>query len=438
MDFFGRTDQLAKLRALRARADESSQFVILTGRRRVGKTELVKQAFADAPFVYLFVSRKTETELVASFVAETNAVPGLHVSEDVHTISGFFGELFRLAETRPVTVFIDEFQDFFRVNPSAFSTLQGLWDRHRGRARIALVVCGSVHSLMTRIFQDRKEPLYGRGTAFIRLAPFTTSELRGLLARSKRNPAPEDLLSLWAITGGIAKYVELLLDGGATDRDRAIRFVFDADSPFLDEGRLLLSDEFGPDSGTYFTILSAIARGATTRNEIEQAAGRAVGGHLTRLEEDYRLVAKRTPMFAKTSKILRYAIDDPFYLFWFRFAFKYDYMAQIGAWDNLRKIVRRDWDVFTGGALERWFRAKLAESGEWTRLGAWWDRKGENEIDIVAENELDGRAAFFEVKRDARRFDEAALRRKADAFRAATGAFRGCALEYRPHSLDDM
>ena len=84
------------------------------------------------------------------------------------------------------------------------------------------------------------------------------------------------------------------------------------------------------------------------------------------------------------------------------------------------------------------FQLALVESGRFTRIGGWWNRNGENEIDLVAENELDGRAALFEVKRDARRFDEAALRRKADAFLAATGAFRGYALEYRPLSLADM
>ncbi|MBQ7187823.1 MAG: ATP-binding protein [Kiritimatiellae bacterium] len=437
MDFFGRQTQIEKLRSLRAKAKVESQFVILTGRRRVGKTELVKRAFSDEPFVYLFVSRKSEPDLVSSFVAEVNAVGGLHISEDIHTLGAFFEELFRQAEACPVTVFIDEFQDFIRVNPAAFSVLQGLWDRYHGSARLALVVCGSVHSLMTRIFQDRKEPLYGRGTALLRLEPFSPSELRGILARHNPDAAPEDLLSLWAVSGGIAKYVALLMDGGATDRTGMIRFVFDADSPFLDEGRLLLSDEFGHDSGTYFTILSAIARGATSRNEIEQVVGRPVGGHLTRLEEDYRLVEKKTPLFAKSSRIVRYALRDPFYRFWFRFVFRYDYMAQIGAWKNLRRVVLRDWDAFTGLTLERWFHARLAESGEWTRMGAWWDRKG-NEIDIIAENEIEGRAAFFEVKRDIRRYDEIALRRKADIFLSSTGAFRGYALEYRSLSLSDM
>ena len=438
MDFIGRQDKIERLRALRAAADGTSQFVILTGRRRVGKTELVKRAFSDEPFVYLFVARKSEADLVSSFVDEVNAVPDLHMSPDIHTLEGFFKELFLLAKNRRVTVFLDEFQDFLRVAPKAFSILQGLWDRHHDTSRLALVVCGSVNSIMTRIFQDRKEPLYGRGTAFIRLEPFTTEELRGILSARRPSVRPEDILSLWAVTGGVAKYVALLVDAKATDRDGAIRFAFDSDSPFLLEGRMLLGDEFGAEGGTYYTILSAIARGATVRNEIEQATGKPVGGHLTRLENDYRLVAKKLPLFAATSKNLRYSIDDEFLRFWFRFVQHRAYMVEIGAFDALRSLARRDWETFTGPALERWFRAKLAESGEWTRIGAWWDRRGENEIDIVAENELAGRAAFFEVKRDARRFDEVALRRKADAFLAATGTFRGYDLSFGCLSLADM
>ena len=80
----------------------------------------------------------------------------------------------------------------------------------------------------------------------------------------------------------------------------------------------------------------------------------------------------------------------------------------------------------------------MAESGEWTRIGSWWDRKGENEIDIVAENELEERAAFFEVKLSPRRFDPEALRTRADAFLRATGAFRGYRIERRGLSPLDL
>ena len=113
-------------------------------------------------------------------------------------------------------------------------------------------------------------------------------------------------------------------------------------------------------------------------------------------------------------------------------------MVEIGAFDALRTIVRRDWDAFVGIALERWFRTKLAESGEWTRIGSWWDRRGENEIDIVAENELEERASFFEVKLSPSRFDPEALRLRTDAFLRTTGAFSGYRIERRGLSPLDM
>ena len=210
-------------------------------------------------------------------------------------------------------------------------------------------------------------------------------------------------------------------------------------SPFVGEGRAALVEEFGKDYGTYFSILSAVSRGRTDRARIEQTVGREVGGYLTRLETEYGLLAKRQPLFEKSStKSVRYALDDEFFRFWFRFVHKNAYMVEIGAFDALRTIVRRDWVVFAGLALERWFRTKMAESGGWTRIGSWWDRKGENEIDIVAENELEKRAAFFEVKLSPARFDPEALRVRTDAFLRATGAFGGYRIERRGLSPLDM
>ena len=80
-------------------------------------------------------------------------------------------------------------------------------------------------------------------------------------------------------------------------------------------------------------------------------------------------------------------------------------MLEIGANDRLKELVKRDYNEFSGQMLERYFRQKFAESGEWTRIGSWWDRKGGNEIDLIAENELDGRCVACEVKRDKSRID---------------------------------
>ena len=159
MKFFDREDKIEKLRAIRAKSAKESQFTVMVGRRRVGKTELVKTAFGDEDFIYLFVSRKSEVDLVEGFVEEVNRIYPNAISTEVRTLNGFFKELFKLAATRQVTVFIDEFQEFRKVNVSTFSVLQGLWDREHDRVRLNLVVCGSINTLMNKIFLGRKEPL---------------------------------------------------------------------------------------------------------------------------------------------------------------------------------------------------------------------------------------------------------------------------------------
>ena len=438
MKFFDRETQLERLRSIRTQSGRASQFTVLTGRRRVGKTELVKRAFARDGFVYLFVSRTSEPDLVDGFIEEFNRAFPDSLSTEIRTLEGFFREVFKFARNTNLTVFIDEFQDFVRVNPSIFSILQGLWDREHDRCRLNLVVCGSVNSLMNKVFRDRKEPLYGRQTAMMRLEPFTPQTLKEILRFYSPGFTPEDLLALWTFTGGVAKYVALLMDADATTFATMLNAVVAEDSFFLDEGRTLLGDEFGKGYSVYFSILSAIARGATVRNEIEQIVGRQVGGYLTRLEEDYHLVGKIVPFGAANSRITRYRISDPFYRFWFRFVFRYEYMVQSGAFDLLRKVVKRDYPVFSGFALESYFRAKFIESGEWGRVGNWWDRKGGNEIDIIAENELTGKMVVAEVKREKQRIDLDVLKRKFAAFSKVFRMQDGVTPEFLSLSLEDM
>ena len=83
-------------------------------------------------------------------------------------------------------------------------------------------------------------------------------------------------------------------------------------------------------------------------------------------------------------------MDDCFFRFWFRFVHKFDYLNELGRRDRMLELASRDFDVFSGYALERYFSAKLVEEKRCTRIGGWWDRKGENEIDIVCEDEVSG------------------------------------------------
>lgn len=179
------------------------------------------------------------------------------------------------------------------------------------------------------------------------------------------------------------------MDGGSFTWKKMINHVLVLDSPFLDEGKSMLIEEFGKDYGTYFSILSLIARGHTTRSDMENMLKIEIGGYLTKLQNDYGIITRHQPLFAKSStRGVRYELDDIFLRFWFRFIYRYDYMVELGAFDKLRTLVMRDYPTYGGKILEQYFMEVLRDSGRYTRMGNWYDRKGENEIDIIAADDL--------------------------------------------------
>lgn len=317
--------------------------------------------------------------------------------------------------------------------------MQRIWDIYSSQSRINLIVCGSIYSMMSKIFKDKKEPLYNRQTRFMTVRPFAPTVLKEILMEYHSDYTAEDLLALYSFTGGVAKYVQLLVDAGATTKEKMLNQIVKADSIFLGEGKSVLIEEFGKDYGVYFSILSAIARGKTSRSEIENVVGREIGGYLTKLENEYEVIAKKQPLFEKSStKNMRYTIEDNFFTFWFRFIYKYSYMLEIENYESVKTIINRDYETFSGLMLERYFKRVLIERRTYTRIGGWWDRKGENEIDIVAENELNDEATFFEVKRKVGNIDLELLEQKAADFLRATGVFKGYSISCKGLSMDDM
>ena len=440
MRFYDREDELKTLRRIEADSHESARFVVLTGRRRVGKTELVKHAFGEDGFLYFFVGRRSAAELCENYVQEISVKLGMTLPAKFDRIADVVKFVMEIAKTRHVTLVIDEFQELQRVEPGAFADLQRDWDLMHDKVKLNLVVSGSIYRMMNKLFRDRHEPLYGRQTEFLKLKPFSLDTLKEILSDHKRAWTPEDLLALYMITGGVAKYVEILMLNHAYDRDAMLDVVFRPESWFLEEGRVCLADEFGRDYGTYFSILSSIAGGRTRRSEIEQVLGGDLGAYIKNLSEDYELVQRNQPLFAKpNSRNIALKIDDNFFSFWFRFVAHYRYMLEIWANNRLKELVKRDYKVFSGQMLERYFRQKLAESGEWTRIGSWWDRKGENEIDLIAESELDGRSIVCEVKRDKSRIDLDALKAKFALFADAVGGkWKRAKPDFLTLSMEDM
>lgn len=439
MKFYNRERELRNLRSIRKMSLSEGQMTVLVGRRRIGKTQLLLKSTEQQPTLYFFVTRKAENLLCRDFIEEIQTKLNIPVGEYA-SFGKLFEHLLIVAKKRSFNLIIDEFQEFNRINSAVFGEMQKLWDLHKKTSKINLLISGSIYSLMHKIFEDKKEPLFSRAGQIINLKPFNVSVLKRILADYNPNYTHEDLLALYTFTGGVAWYVELFMKHKAFTHKKMIRLLSSEESPFLNEGKNLLIEEFGKDYTIYFSILECIARGLNTRGEIENHLGHIeTGGYLSRLETDFSVIAQQRPLFAKpSSKQVRYAIEDNFLAFWFRFIYKYQNFIEAGAYKLLEDVIRRDYATFSGLMLERYFKSKYKERGKHTDLGRFWDRKGENEIDLIAVNELEKTIEFVEIKRNASRANLSKLESKASHFLQHTETCKRYATSYKVLALENV
>jgi hypothetical protein len=392
MKFYDRESELKQLAEIRRRSfDNHSQMTVVTGRRRIGKTKLIMKSCEDSLSIYLFVSRNNEATLCAQFSDTVRTILSCYVPTGIKSFVELFECIMNLGRTQSFNLIVDEFQELFNINQSILSGIQDVWDRYKDITHVNFIASGSVYTLMHRIFMDYKEPLYGRCDAIIRLKPFSTSVIRQILSDYCPTHSNDDLLALYAITGGVPKYIELLVERGAFRVTDILNCVLDENSIFLEEGTILLATEFGRKYGNYFSILSAIASGINTMSDIAAYVGEAgVGGMLSRLEDDYALIGRKRPILSKErSQNVRYEISDNFLRFWFRYVARYQDLLQLGLNNSLKSIAIADYPVYSGLVLKDWFRRKLGETGSYSQVGSWWNtQRGANvdqcEVDVVA------------------------------------------------------
>ncbi|MDU1892491.1 MAG: ATP-binding protein [Dysgonomonas sp.] len=435
MKFYNRETELELLNSIAERSKSEAQMTVVVGRRRIGKTSLLKRS-EQLPTVYFFVARKSEVLLCEEFVGEIESKLNVKIIGQITQFKDLFLYLMELAKSRNFTLIIDEFQEFFSINPSVYSDMQNIWDSNKEQSKINLILCGSVYSLMKRIFENSKEPLFSRATERIHLKPFDIKTIKEILHDNYPAYTNDDLLAFYTFTGGVAKYVELFVAKKAFTLEKILDEIFRPYSLFLDEGHNVLIDEFGKDYATYFSILSLIASSKTARSDIESILGITVGGYLERLDSDFNLIKKVRPMFAKPgSRNMKYRIVDNFLSFWFRFVYKYKSAVEIGNYQYVRTIIERDYNTYSGLMLERYFTDKMSSSQLYSDIGNYWEKANQNEIDIVAINEFEKTVVFAEVKRKKENISTAELKRKSETL---LGQFKGYSAEYMALSIEDM
>ena len=435
---------------MRRRSYENhSMLTIVTGRRRIGKTTLIDRSMGAEPYVYLFVGKKDESVLCREYSSEIRGKLGMFIPEGITSFGDLFALLVQESRSRKFTLVIDEFQNFSDVNPSIFSDIQNHWDKGRLDGHMNFIVSGSVYSLMTKLFKDKKEPLYGRDDLTIKLQPFAPSVLHQIMKIYCPEYTADDILALYTFTGAIPKYIELLVDAGSLTKEKMIDFITRADSPFIEEGRKLLVNEFGKKYGTYFSILQAISEGYNTQAEIKDYLGKkSVGGHLAKLEETYNLIDKKRPIWSKKStQNVKFEISDVFLRFWFRYIEKNQQLIEINQYPLLAGIIRGDYETYSGEVLERFFKAEMMESLHYRAIDSWWDPKGyidekgnhqQAEIDIVAIDVEDKKARIFEVKRNPDKYRKTLLEKKVAFMKSKEKRLKKYRVEISCLSLDDI
>ncbi len=436
MKFYGREKEIEVLKRIEQLSANYAQMTVVTGRRRIGKTTLVKHACQGLPFVYLFVGRKSETMLCREFTEVVFNTLGIDLGE-FSSFSRLFGVLMQQSRSINFTLVLDEFQNFKFVNDAVFSDMQNIWDSNKDESKMNLIVCGSVNTMMSKIFDDKKEPLYGRANNRLPLQSFPTAVLKEILGDFNPDYTHEDLLALYMTTGGVAKYVEEMLTHGATTKDAMLKHFIGYGSYFVPEGKEMLSDELGRDSGNYFSVLNAIAEGKNSRGDIKSYTGIEPGGYLDKLENQYDLIYRYRPYLAsEQSHNVKYGIKDNFLRFWFRFVQKYISAVEIGNTDYVLKKMQADYETYSGMVLEQYLRQQYAETGWYNLVTNYWERDGSNEIDLIAVNDAERHLVIGEIKRQAGRIDINRLKEKATHI--VTKQRRRYSIEFVGLSMDDM
>ena len=378
MDAF--VDRDAELRRLTdCYESTAAELAVVYGRRRLGKTELVKQSIADRDGVVFYQAReKTKTlqlDQFASAAAET--YPGVErIQQEWEPLLGYLAE-------QDAIVVLDEFPYLIAEDESLPSVLQAMFDHEMADSAATFVLVGSSISMMEEAALLGNSPLYGRATVTLDVNQLPFSAAMELLGEPDD---PTEQIRYWGVFGGTPYYLE-----AATDTDTLGEAVFE--SILTQHGRLHNDPDYVlrmelTEPARYFSILEAVAGGATTRNEIAGVVGvdtNQLSKYLDRLER-LRLIERHVPITEQPerSRRGRYRLRDPLFRFWFRFVYgsgtRYDAIGP----DSFEQLIEPELADFISPVYERLCGAALRNlypEYTITDVGQWWYQ--DHEIDVV-------------------------------------------------------
>ena len=360
--FVGRARELAALEA--GWRKKGGAFVPIYGRRRVGKSELIRHFVTDKPAIYHVGNLAPAALQIREFMSQAARVLDDPLLAQVATADwrqALEAVDARWKGTGKLVIALDEFQWTAGASPELPSLLQELWDRRWQHGRVMLILCGSFVGFMEREVLGAKSPLFGRRTAQIQLAPFGFREAAAFHPHWSR----ADQARLWFLVGGVPAYLRAFDADASVDQGLAATLLSEL-APLYREPEFLLREELRDVAG-YQAVLYAIAGGAGTPRQIAAASALPERGLHYHLEQLVQLgyVARRRPLTPdtagkRTRAGLRFALDDALLRTWFRFVFdQRSEIARLGPTAALTQLVRPHLDAFYGAGFERMAREAL-------------------------------------------------------------------------------
>lgn len=405
MNFLGREKEILDLEKEYAR---NGGFVVIYGRRRIGKTTLIKQFIKSKTAFYFLATKEVESQSMKRFAGVIARTTGNSVLQKA-AFSDWLDLFQAVADYKPnekKVLVIDEFPYLVKVNDSFPSILQNAWDEILKDSNVMLILCGSLISMMKKHALSYESPLYGRRTAQMRIAPlpFTT-------VYENQKLSFEEAAEQYSITGGVPKYMEFFSDGQPL-YEQIKENVLSKNGFLYEEPNFLLTDEVQVPTN-YFSIIKVIADGNHKLGTIAGILGletSALTPYLKTLSE-LGFIEKQVPVTEKNAEKTRkglYFISDNFLRFWFRYVYPYKGELEIDnmqiSLDELDKDFKEKFVAFAYKDICKEIFARLCSDKaiEFTpsKIGSYWlnDKSGNTQIDVMAVDTVNKRLFAGECK----------------------------------------
>lgn len=379
--------------------DLQPQFIVLWGKRRVGKTELVKHFIKNKPHIYFLAESTHEKEQLKRF----SILVGEFFKEPLLLTRGFstWEESFKYIKekNKRLILVIDEFPYLIQSNPGITSLFQKAWDEYWSNSNIYLILLGSSVGMMETEVLEYKSPLYGRRTGQWKIQPMTFSEV----TKFRLLKSSEDKVLHYSVAGGIPAYW-LQFSEKKNFYQNLKDHVLKKGEMLYDEVEFLLREELR-EPRYYFSLLQAIAQGKRKLSEIMNATGisQSVANKYLGVLSDLDIVEREVPVTeAKPLKSKKglYRIRDEFFQFWFGYVFPRRGEIEMDRQDKVLLAIKQGIQHHLALTYEKIALSILQENADlffpFDKLGRWWDRN--EEIDIVGINKELNAILFAEVK----------------------------------------